>query len=44
MSNRVVEVLEGFSPDIEVYSIDECFLYYPDWKHADYADIARHIR
>ncbi len=26
MSNRVVEVLEGFSPDIEVYSIDESFL------------------
>jgi DNA polymerase V len=26
MSNRVVEVLRSFSPDIEVYSIDESFL------------------
>ena len=26
MSNRVVEVLSQFSPSIEVYSIDECFL------------------
>ena len=26
MSNRVVEVLEGFSPNLEVYSIDESFL------------------
>jgi len=26
MSNRVVEVLEGFSPNVEVYSIDESFL------------------
>lgn len=26
MSNRVVSILRGFSPDLEVYSIDECFL------------------
>ncbi|MEC5213952.1 nucleotidyltransferase/DNA polymerase involved in DNA repair [Polaromonas sp. CG_9.5] len=26
MSNRVVSVLREFSPDIEVYSIDESFL------------------
>jgi DNA polymerase V len=26
MSNRVVEVLRGFSPELEVYSIDESFL------------------
>lgn len=26
MSNRVVEILEGFSPNLEVYSIDESFL------------------
>lgn len=26
MSNRVVETLRGFSPDMEVYSIDESFL------------------
>ncbi|WP_413912954.1 hypothetical protein [Candidatus Skiveiella danica] len=26
MSNRVVEVLSDFSPNLEVYSIDESFL------------------
>jgi DNA polymerase V len=26
MSNRVMEILSGFSPNQEVYSIDECFL------------------
>lgn len=26
MSQRVMSILSGFSPDIEVYSIDECFL------------------
>lgn len=26
MSNRVMRILSGFSPDQEVYSIDECFL------------------
>ena len=26
MSNRVVSILQGFTPDIEVYSIDESFL------------------
>lgn len=26
MSNRVMQILRGFSPDQEVYSIDECFL------------------
>lgn len=26
MSNRVMEILAGFSPNREVYSIDECFL------------------
>ncbi|WP_231968520.1 hypothetical protein [Polynucleobacter necessarius] len=26
MSNRVVQVLRGFTPNLEVYSIDESFL------------------
>jgi DNA polymerase V len=26
MSNRVMDILSGYSPDMEVYSIDECFL------------------
>ncbi|WP_082081720.1 hypothetical protein [Methylocucumis oryzae] len=26
LSNRVMQVLSGFAPQIEVYSIDECFL------------------
>ena len=26
MSNRVMTILSGFSPEMEIYSIDECFL------------------
>lgn len=44
ISARLVCLYNRLCPEVEVYSIDECFLYYPDWKHADYADIAHHIR
>ncbi len=30
MSNRVMTILGDFSPEMEVYSIDEIFLYWPD--------------
>jgi DNA polymerase V len=30
MSARVMELLEGFSPDIQIYSIDEAFFLVPD--------------
>ena len=41
MSNRVVQVLGQFSPDLENYSIDESFLVLPD---CDPIDVGAKIR
>lgn len=43
MSNRVVEVLSGFSPNIEVYSIDESFLELAGFERQGYAAYGRTI-
>ena len=39
MSNRLMRVLRRFSPDQEVYSVDECFLDFTTFK---YLDVTRH--
>lgn len=44
MSNRVVEVLEGFSPNLEVYSIDESFLSLDGFPPATFEAYGREIR
>jgi len=44
MSNRVVEVLSGFSPNIEVYSIDESFLNLAGFERQGYASYGMEIR
>ncbi len=44
MSSRIVSVYNRLCPEVEVYSIDECFLYFPDWKCPDYPGIAHRIR
>lgn len=44
MSNRVVEVLEGFSPNLEVYSIDESFLSLDGFPPAGFETYGREIR
>jgi len=44
MSNRVVEVLEGFSPHVEVYSIDESFLSLEGFASRELEDYGRAIR
>jgi DNA polymerase V len=36
LSNRVMKILEGFTPNVEVYSIDEAFLNFDGMKIADY--------
>ncbi len=41
MSRRVMETLRQFSPEIEIYSIDECFLKIPAVEHADLRRLAR---
>lgn len=44
LSNRVVEVLSQFSPNIEVYSIDESFLELSGFGHLSYQAYGAEIR
>jgi len=44
MSARLVTIYSRLCPEVEIYSIDECFLYYPDWKCPDFAGIGTHLR
>ena len=44
MSARVHRVLSRFTPEVEPYSIDECFLLLPDRDPARLAAVARKIR
>ncbi len=44
MSNRVVEILRTFSPDIEVYSIDESFVYFDNLSDNDLERLGKRIR
>lgn len=44
MSNRVMEILRGFSPQQEVYSIDECFLDLSGFEQRDLTDYGLEIR
>ncbi|PXX13678.1 DNA polymerase V [Nitrosomonas ureae] len=44
MSNRVMDILAMFSPDQEIYSIDECFLDLTGFKTKNLAPYGQHIR
>lgn len=44
ISSRLVSIYNRLCPEVEVYSIDECFLYFPDWNSPNYEAIAFHIR
>lgn len=44
MSNRVMKILEQFSPDTEVYSIDEAFLYFKGFDNYNFEDYGIQIR
>ncbi len=44
MSARVMSILSGFSPDIEVYSIDESFLELKGFENYDFKEYATKIR
>ncbi|MDY0374778.1 MAG: Y-family DNA polymerase [Desulfobacterium sp.] len=44
MSNRVMQTLAQFTPAIEVYSIDEAFLDFTDFKFTNLAEHARKMR
>jgi len=44
MSQRVMSTLEQFSPDIEIYSIDEAFINLQGFSHLEISDYAQEIR
>jgi DNA polymerase V len=44
MSKRVMETLREFTPEIEVYSIDEAFLEFDGFDHFDFQEYGSEIR
>ncbi len=44
LSNRMMSVLSRFSPDQEIYSIDECFLGFSGFHHYDFLSYGQEIR
>lgn len=44
MSNRMMSVLAQFSPDQEIYSVDECFLGLSGFEHYDLTAYGQEIR
>ncbi|MBW2648256.1 MAG: Y-family DNA polymerase [Deltaproteobacteria bacterium] len=44
MSQRVIEILSGFTPDVETYSIDEAFLDLSGFKRCSLTDYGHPIR
>ena len=44
MSNRVMKILEQFTPDVEVYSIDEAFLQFKGFENYNFGDYGKQIR
>jgi nucleotidyltransferase/DNA polymerase involved in DNA repair len=44
MSRRVMQTLSAFTPELEIYSIDEAFLNLAGFEHRDLTEYARTIR
>ncbi|MFY0713487.1 Y-family DNA polymerase [Seonamhaeicola sp. NFXS20] len=44
MSSRVMKILEQFSPDVEVYSIDEAFVAFKGFKYVEFNNYGQQIR
>ncbi len=44
MSNRVMRILEQFTPDVEVYSIDEAFLEFKGFENYNFDDYGNQMR
>ena len=44
MSARVMKILEQFTPDVEVYSIDEAFLEFKGFENYNFDDYGNQIR
>jgi DNA polymerase V len=44
ISARLNALYNRYATEVEFYSIDESFLYFPDWKNADYSEIGHEIK
>jgi DNA polymerase V len=44
MSARMNLIYNRFAPEVEVYSIDESFLFFPSWINGNYTEIARDVK
>jgi len=44
MSARMNLIYSRFAPDVEAYSIDESFLFFPTWKNTDYSEIGKELK
>jgi DNA polymerase V len=44
LSARMNLIYNRFTPDVEVFSIDESFLFFPEWKNEDYSVLASKIK
>ena len=44
ISARMNLIYNRLAPEVEAYSIDESFLFYPDWKNADYTAITLELK
>jgi DNA polymerase V len=44
MSARMNLIYNRFAPEVEAYSIDESFLFFPLWNNADYTEIGQNIK
>jgi DNA polymerase V len=43
ISNRLNLIYSSYCPETEPYSIDESFLFYPDWSNADFTELGFRI-
>jgi len=44
MSNRMNLIYHRYAPEVEFYSIDESFLYFPHWSNDDYTGLGQDIK
>jgi DNA polymerase V len=44
ISARINTIYNRYAPEVEFYSIDESFLFFPDWNNGDYTAIGHAIR
>ena len=44
MSARMNLIYNRFAPEVEMYSIDESFLFFPDWNNTDYSELGHELK